>query len=378
MADQRITDLSSIGTLATGDLFVVTDQSQGDIAKNASIDILASYVRSTVPSSARAFGGNVNEISTWAEGNSTEVIPASKLPAASVPDLSNYVTLDTTQVITGIKNFTNLRSNSQEVVTIGNTQTITGAKNFTNITVNGSSIPTLVADNTWTGDNVFSNSTIFSDTSTDGSIQVDSIFGIGDINTGIDFNGNDRLQLQAAGFQQINLTANNIRFNNGLNAVNYEFSTDVAPNYRWMFYDSSNDSLEVNASSITGVAGSETGTWTPAWTNAGVIGTTTATYSKSGQNVIAHCEIEMAAGADTFLFLNNTSLPFSIPADSRDIGIGTYFTSASQSSLAASTSGVVAGVGSVLLFLDNTVNTYLRADDIRGYIGFTVTYRTDD
>ena len=139
MADRRITDLDSIGTLSTGDLFVVTDADQSGIGKSATIGILTNYVLTQVPSSARAFGGGVNEIATWAEGDNLDIIPSSKLPAAIIPDLTNYVTLDTTQVIDGVKNFLDLRVNSQEVVTLGNTQTITGTKtisapNLTGIT----------------------------------------------------------------------------------------------------------------------------------------------------------------------------------------------------------------------------------------------------
>ena len=132
MANRKITDLDSIGTLATGDLFVVTDQSQGDIAKNATIDILTNYVLALVPSSARAFGGGANQIATWAEGNNTDLIPTSKLPASSNPDLSNYVTLDGTQTITGIKNLASGTTiNSQEIITAGNAQDITGKKTIT-------------------------------------------------------------------------------------------------------------------------------------------------------------------------------------------------------------------------------------------------------
>ena len=137
--DRRITDLDSIVALSTGDLFLVTDADQSNIAKNATIDILTNYVLTQVPSSARAFGGGANQIATWAEGDNLDIIPSSKLPAAIIPDLTNYVTLDTTQVIDGVKNFLDLRVNSQEVVTLGNTQTITGTKtisapNLTGIT----------------------------------------------------------------------------------------------------------------------------------------------------------------------------------------------------------------------------------------------------
>ena len=132
MANRKITDLDSIGTLATGDLFVVTDESQGDIAKNASIDILTNYVVSLVPSSARAFGGGANQIATWAEGDSVEIIPASKLPPSLNPDLSNYVTLDGAQTITGIKALASGTTiGGQEVVTTGNAQDITGKKTIT-------------------------------------------------------------------------------------------------------------------------------------------------------------------------------------------------------------------------------------------------------
>ena len=127
--DRRITDLDSIGALSTGDLFLVTDADQSNIAKNATIDILVNYVLTQVPSSARAFGGAVNEIATWAEGNNTDIIPSSKLPTAIIPDLSNYVTLDTAQHITGDKILSaGTTLNSQTIITAGNAQTILGKK----------------------------------------------------------------------------------------------------------------------------------------------------------------------------------------------------------------------------------------------------------
>ena len=127
--DRRITDLDSIGTLSTGDLFVVTDADQSNIAKNADIDIITSYVVARVPSSARAFGGAVNEIATWAEGDNLDIIPSSKLPEAIVPDLSNLVTLDTAQHITGDKILSaGTTIDSQIIVTAGNAQTILGKK----------------------------------------------------------------------------------------------------------------------------------------------------------------------------------------------------------------------------------------------------------
>ena len=128
--DRRITDLDSIVALSTGDLFLVTDADQSNIAKNADIDIITSYVVARVPSSARAFGGAVNEIATWAEGNNTDIIPSSKLPEAIVPDLSNLVTLDTAQHITGDKILSaGTTIDSQIIVTAGNAQTILGKEN---------------------------------------------------------------------------------------------------------------------------------------------------------------------------------------------------------------------------------------------------------
>ena len=155
--DRRITDLDSIVALSTGDLFLVTDADQSNIAKNADIDIITSYVVARVPSSARAFGGGVNEIAQWAEGNNVDQIPAAKIPTNAGVDLTNYVTLDTTQVVTGIKNFTNLLSDSQEVVTIGNPQTITGIKTLASPTLTGlTSVNTIHFPDGSTQDTAFS------------------------------------------------------------------------------------------------------------------------------------------------------------------------------------------------------------------------------
>ena len=367
MADQRITDLSSIGTLATGDLFVVTDQSQGDIAKNADIDIIASYVRSTVPSSARAFGGSVNEISTWAEGNSTEIIPSSKLPASSVPDLSNYVTLDTTQVITGIKNFTNLRSNSQEVVTIGNAQTVTGDKTFD-------------GDNIYSGDNLHTGIETFNNTA--GGIQANLITAVGNTDTFIDTNSPfiNGMRIDTSGIRFIDMfsiagVSNSFVLNGGSAAVDYTFS---ASSKSWLTYQDSSDTLTVNVDNLVGIAEKAEGSWTPTFTNGGTEGTISARYSKTGQTVTATCTAQIAASTSTFAFvLNTSSLPF---ASTNSFGTGnssagTFYTSSSQAiGFTAHTSGTI-GIGNPNVFFV-IADDYLRGDGLLGFLVFTITYIT--
>ena len=73
-----------------------------------------------------------------------------------------------------------------------------------------------------------------------------------------------------------------IRKNTSGDAYNYNAVTDVTT------IDS--DTINVVGNTITGVAGSETGTWTPAFTNTGMVSNFSTTYSKSGQNVIVEYE----------------------------------------------------------------------------------------
>ena len=122
----------------------------------------------------------------------------------------------------------------------------------------------------------------------------------------------------------------------------------------------------------------ETGTWTPAFGfGVGTIGTTTATYSKSGQNVICHCEVEMAAGNSFInLAITGTSLPFTRATPS--LSLGTYYTASSNSGTTAQASGVLVSSTTGVYFSDSVNNDVISAGEILGYLGFTLTYQTSD
>ena len=460
MADRRITDLDPIGALATGDLFVVTDANQADIAKSATIDTVSSYVVAQVPSSARPFGSAVNDIAVWAEGNNLDVIPASKLPAGVVPDLSNYVTLDTTQTITGVKNFTNLRSNSQDVVTIGNDQTITGEKTFSNVIttfiggnsstdtaikvagriedrLTGASYISLTGSSTTlqssnitlsngTGNAAITSSTsgiifntnssdrdflirkqtsgevlnynagidtltidspttffdtaIFSSTDTSvGSIQVNSIRARADATTRLEINSNFEAIVggtSAFTASPADFRTNKDRGDYGFNVLrNFAFSNGTA-----FQYNAGTDATAISGTTVTvngsTVAGSETGTWTPVFNNGGTEGTVLATYSRSGQNVIASCNAVIAAGAASPFFLSDSSLPFPIG------GITTTSCTYGSFSTYASGTFIVGNVfvdpaSTFALFLRND-GTIINGDDLLGTIEFSITYQTDN
>ena len=353
MADQRITDLTSVVTLSTGDLFVVTDADQGDIAKSATIDIVSNYVISQVPSSARAFGSSVNEISTWAEGNSTEIIPSSKLPASSNPDLSNYVTLDTTQTVTGIKNFTNFRVNSQEVVTLGNDQTITGDKDFTNITVNGSTIPTLDSINVWTNGNVFTNSS---------GISTPAVV-------------TDLIRTATGGTLRFFTASNQFSMNQfrvfiNSNQTDIDFLVRKHVTGDAINYDAGTDTLSTEAANLVGIAGSETGTWTPVFVNGGTEGTATATYSRAGNIVNLNVVAPVDVGVASTYYITTTSLPFQL-SNTDLIPSGTFFIGTTLFGAAA----LINGLGIVFIKPDRSIT---NGDEISSNTTFSLTYETND
>ena len=247
----------------------------------------------------------------------------------------------------------------------------------------------LADDQTFTGANTFSDTTIFSDASTNGSMQIaDRITHLNDTNTHIRFQS-DRFDLVAGGIDFVIgsssfIIGNSLIFNNSRDDVNFLFNKNTSGT--WLEYDGGGDTMTVGAdnftvtsSNITGVAGSESGTWTPTFTGGGTQGTTTATYSKTGSTVIAQASVFIAPGTIPQPFaLSPSSLPFSDNSPS-NAAIGTYFVAATNNSLSQSNSGVVAsGTATSIVFLDNVREDELAGTEIRGYIGFTLTYQTND
>ena len=143
------------------------------------------------------------------------------------------------------------------------------------------------------------------------------------------------------------------------------------------------DNFTVTSSNITGVAGSETGTWTPVFRT--TIPTPTsivASYSKVGQTVTILGEITWTPSTDSsFVELDDASLPFSIAnttSDANFVSSGTFYNSTSQQPSGTIGSGVMASGTANWTFIDLDTQSELIFTDVKGYIGFTATYITSD
>ena len=165
-------------------------------------------------------------------------------------------------------------------------------------------------------------------------------------------------------------------FNSGRSNVRFEVRKQTSGTA--FSYNNTSDTLSTEAANLSGFAGSETGTWTPSFLNAGTQGTTTATYSKSGQNVIVHCEVELAASGFTTFVMTLASLPFSVTSSANNASFGTYYNSSSNTPNVSADSGVVASDGGSIYFMDNSTELPIRGTGLRGYLAFTLTYQTDD
>ena len=242
-----------------------------------------------------------------------------------------------------------------------------------------SNVDILPLDNTFTGDNTFDEPTLFNGTGATGSIRVaQSIVNdlrettnidIGSL--GITLEVNDDFYLTCstlgAGFS-------NVRINPSRNDIDFTVRGQVNDA---IDYNAGTDTLDFGAANITGVADTETGTWTPVFQNgAGTLGTFTATYTKSGTNVIAQCQALLGLGTAFQLHLNGTSLPYNFSTNNPGGGIGTYRTY--TPSFAIDNSGVVAKeTGSnTVVFINAAGTTIINGSDVNGTIGFTITYQT--
>ena len=135
----ELTSLTEKVALSANDQFVIADsETTPNEGKRVSLDSITNHVRPLVQTQIM-FGTSSGEIATWAEGNSTELIPASKFDTSSITvDTSNLVDLTSNQTITGLKSFNDIRVNSQQVMTLGNDQTVFGDKTFTGaVNLNG-------------------------------------------------------------------------------------------------------------------------------------------------------------------------------------------------------------------------------------------------
>ena len=252
----------------------------------------------------------------------------------------------------------------------------------------------LADDNDWTGIQTFSNAA---------GIQVENIVGASEMH--ISANGNEIITYDdSLGIEALLIDANHTvlrgntstsvyvgtdlssdvfiagttltTFNSGLGDRNFVIRKQTSGDA--LRFDAGTDTLSTEAANLEGFAGSETGTWTPTIQNAGTTSNVVARYTKSGSNVIAHVQAD-TTGGNAFIGLSIvlSSLPFALDSTLR-VALGTYFTSATSNSLAASTSGVLVIDSVNINFLDNANNTYLRGNDTRGFIGLTITYETTD
>ena len=228
----------------------------------------------------------------------------------------------------------------------------------------------LANDQTFTGLNVFSNA---------GGIQTNRVTGIGDTDTYIDVSGlaDDSMFFYTGGNINIGINATGNTFN--ALALDMDFRVRKQTSGNALLFDAGTDTLSTDAANLVGFAGSETGTWTPVFNRGGTQGTVNASYSKSGQTVTCYCEATIAASTNVSDFtMNTSSLPFT-NNNSSVIAVGTYYSGlTSVIGFGTADSGVVAASPTVLFFLDVINSEPLDGNDLRGYIGFTITYQTDD
>ena len=267
-----------------------------------------------------------------------------------------------------------------------------------------SNVNILPLNNTFTGVNTFNNAA--------GGIQASRITGIGDTATRLDFDGVDTATITAGGelmgtfdgdtgdvtFQgsggvslfgtgailighnlpsdltMVSTPSTGVVFN--ASRLDRDFEIRKQTTGTALSYNAGTDTLDLGAANITGVADSETGTWSPSISNAGTLGTPEATYTRAGKNVICHCNVTAATGTSTSnMFVGASSLPFPIAPAAANASIGTWFTSTNFSPTTNATSGVVSTSGN-LFFSNDALGRTINSTELRGFLGFTITYQT--
>ena len=229
---------------------------------------------------------------------------------------------------------------------------------------------------TFTGQNTFSDTAIFSDNAS--SIQVASIIAHqGDLDTYINFL-NNTIILVAGNVNGFNLNTTRAL----LNPVGVDLDFTVNGIGKDAFsYNAGTDTFDVNATNITGVADAETGTWTPDFANNGTIGTINATYSRAGKNVILQGAVQVAAGTSGNLLLRSSSLPFGrdVTFTTGSFSLGTWYTALSNGGGNNSRDvGILVADQTFIYLISSSTNAPLASTDVRGFIGFTLTYETTD
>ena len=241
----------------------------------------------------------------------------------------------------------------------------------------------------------FSETAVFSNATT--AIQADVITGVTNTASSIDFTpvvlGNRSLTIQTPGALQLDTDfSTSFGFSDHSAMSISESITLINTHYRdrdfelrkntsgtAIRYDAGTDTLSSNAANFEGFADQESGTWTPSWIRVGTLGTVTATYHRVGKTVVLTCEAVVAASTDTgSALITLGSLPFSFSGGFGQVALGTYYNAISSGGSGTVDSGVVASTSNTMGFQNDTNKTSLKGTDLRGYLGFTVTYETDD
>ena len=137
-----------------------------------------------------------------------------------------------------------------------------------------------------------------------------------------------------------------------------------------LYYNAGTDTLTTEAANLEGFAGSETGTWTPVFTNGGTEGTVTAIYSKVGDTVTIAVEAQVDVSTSTGSYsITSASLPFQ-RANSLIEPSGTY-----RLGGLIATPGICGLFASGILFFDSSGIT-IKGNTISGDTSLTLTYQT--
>ena len=253
------------------------------------------------------------------------------------------------------------------IVGIGLSQTVKDqiAANVTGVANNATAIldkASLTADQTFTGANTFSSSGgVLSDTFA-GISNAGNRLHIFSTNINIDAGYNTRMS--------INSSNGDVNFNS--NQLNADFRVHGNGMVDGLAYNSGTNTLTSNATNFVGVAGNETGTWTPTFSNAGTVDTVTATYNKIGNKVTCHCEVSFSTTSSSVVFVQGNSLPFTRTAGTDRIACGTFFSGTSNLATQTTHSGIVT-IAPNVIFLEGTTYSGIIDD----YLAFTLTYETN-
>ena len=234
----------------------------------------------------------------------------------------------------------------------------------------------LANDQTFTGINTFDSSEV------DGGIRVSRITSPANNSTNITLT-NTGLGLTASSLNlnglvvmgtSLTVTGTDVTINPF--SVSKNFTVNKATSGTGFSYNSGTDTLTSEATTYEGIADQETGSFTPVFAQGGTEGTKTGFYERIGNVVTAVVEVVMAANTDiSSLTMTLASLPYAFrSAGTRDVGMGTWWTGTSGVPFLASSSGVIVPSNTGVFFLDPSTNSFLSGSEVRGYIGFTMSY----